>query len=102
MNRIRMWCIIAMSVCNLSAHALSLDEARQMAHDNYPAIQQYQLIEQTRHYTIDNVAKGWLPSVSVSTGLYGFTDIVKSNTITQQMGIDMKNIMINGSITVSH
>ena len=101
MNRIRMWCIIAMSVCILSARALSLDEARQMAHDNYPAIQQYQLIEQTRRYTIDNVAKGWLPSVSVSTGLYGFTDIVKSNTMTQQMGIDMKNIMINGSVTVS-
>ncbi len=101
MNRIRMWCIIAMSVCYLSARALSLDEARQMAHDNYPAIQQYQLIEQTRRYTIDNVAKGWLPSVSVSIGLYGFTDIVTSNTMTQQMGIDMKNIMINGSVTVS-
>lgn len=101
MKRIRMWWFMAMATCCLSARALSLSEARQMAHDNYPAIQQYGLIEQSRNYTIDNVAKGWLPRVSASAGIYGFTDIVKSNALTQQMGMSMNNIMANGSVTVS-
>lgn len=101
MKRIRMWWFIALVPCCLSARALSLSEARQMAHDNYPTIQQYGLIERSRDYTIDNVAKGWLPRVSVSAGIYGFTDIVKSNALTQQMGMNMNNIMANGSITVS-
>lgn len=101
MKRITMWWTITMTLCSLSAHGLSLSEARQMAHDNYPAIQQYQLIELARDYTIDNVAKGWLPRVSVSAGLYGFTDILKSNALTQQMGISMNNLTLNGSVTVS-
>ncbi len=85
----------------LSAHALSLEEARRMAHDNYPAIKQYRMIEQSRDFTIDNVAKGWLPKVSASAGAYGFTDILKTNAQMSQMGIDMKNWMASASVTVT-
>ena len=80
-----------------AAHGLSLQECRQMAHDNYPAIRQYRLVEQSRDFTVDNVAKGWLPQVSVSGGAYAFTDVLKSNRQTQAMGFDMKNWMANGS-----
>ncbi len=85
----------------LSAHALSLEEARGMAHDNYPAIKQYRMIEQSRDFTLDNVAKGWLPKVSASAGAYGFTDILKTNAQMGQMGIDMKNWLASASVTVT-
>ena len=86
---------------SLSAHALSLEEARRMAHDNYPAIKQYRMIEQSRDFTLDNVARGWLPKVSASAGAYGFTDILKTNAQMGQMGIDMKNWLASASVTVT-
>ncbi len=86
---------------SLSAQALSLEEARRMAHCNYPAIHQYQMIEQSRDFTIDNVAKGWFPKVSATAGAYGFTDILKANAQMSKMGIDTKNWMTSASVTVT-
>ena len=79
---------------------LSLANCRQMAHDNYPAIKQYRMIEQSRDFTLDNVVKGWLPQVSASAGTYAFTDILKTNEQMERMGIDMKNWMANASVTI--
>ena len=79
---------------------MSLEDCRRMAHDNYPSIRQYGLIEQSRDFTLANVAKGWLPRVSVSAGAYAFTDIVKGNEQTERMGLDMKNQMANASVTI--
>lgn len=87
-------------MASLSAQAITLKECRQMAHDNYPAIKQYLMIEQSRDFTLENAAKGWLPQVSASAGAYAFTDIVKQNERMQQMGIDMKNFMANASVMV--
>ena len=87
-------------LAHLPASALTLDEARQMAHDNYPAIRQYALLEQSRDYTLDNVAKAWLPQVSAQAGVCAFTDIVKQNTLMRMMGTDMKNWTAGASVTV--
>lgn len=87
--------LVSLSVCGVS-----LKECRDMARCNYPAIKQYQLIERSRDYTLNNVAKGWLPQVSVSAGAYAFTDILKTNEQMERMGIDMNNWMANGSVTV--
>ena len=87
-------------LAHLPASALTLDEARQMAHDNYPAIRQYALLEQSRDYTLDNVAKAWLPQVSAQAGACAFTDIVKLSTQMRMMGMDMKNWTAGASITV--
>lgn len=95
-----MWLTAAVATA-LSGHALTLEEARQMAHDNYPAIRQYRLIAQSRDFTLSNVAKGWLPKVSVSAGTYAFTDPLKQSAPMEAMGISMKNWMANGSVTVS-
>ena len=87
-------------LAHLPASALTLDEARQMAHDNYPAIRQYALLEQSRDYTLDNVAKAWLPQVSAQAGVCAFTDIVKQNTLMRMMGMDMKNWTAGASVTL--
>ncbi len=87
-------------VLPIGVSALSLTECRQMAHDNYPAIKQYRLIDLSRDFTLDNAAKGWLPQVSASAGAYAFTDILKTNEQMQRMGIDMKNWMANASVSI--
>ena len=96
----RKYYLLAMILLPIAAHALSLNEARSMARDNYPAIRQYRMIEQSRDFTLDNVAKGWLPQVSISAGAYGFTDILKSDKKMEQAGMDMNNFMANASVMI--
>ncbi len=83
------------------AQSLTLEQCRQMAHDNYPAIRQYRMIDESREFTLGNAAKGWLPRVSASAGAYAFTDILKSDVQTMMQGIDMKNHTAGGTVTVS-
>ena len=52
-----------------AAHAqspLTLEECHALARNNYPLIQQKQLIAQSKEYTIANVRSGYLPQVSVN------------------------------------
>ena len=83
-----------------TAQRLTLDDCRRMAHDNYPAIRQYDIIGQSRDYDIANAAKAWLPQVSLSAGAYAFTDVIKDDDKFKMMGLDMKNHMFNASVTV--
>ena len=96
----RKYYLLAMILLPVAVHALSLNEARSMARDNFPAIRQYRMIEQSRDFTLDNVMKGWLPQVSISAGAYGFTDILKSDPKMGQMGMDMNNFMANASVMI--
>lgn len=81
---------------HMSAQELTLEQCRQMAHDNYPAIKQYGLIEQSRDLTISNASKAWLPGVSVS----GF-GIVMSDALESSPLGDMENTIYGASVTVS-
>lgn len=84
----------------LAAQSLTLDACKQLARAHYPAIKQYQLLAQTRDFTMDNAAKAWLPQVSVQvTGLV-FTDILKSNIPAKQLGVDMKQQLAAGNVMV--
>ncbi len=96
----RKFFLLAMILLPIAVHALSLNEARSMARDNYPAIRQYRMIEQSRDFTLDNVMKVWLPQVSISAGAYGFTDILKSDKKMEQAGMDMNNFMANASVLI--
>lgn len=91
---------IAVLMASLSANAITLNDCLLMAHDNYPAIKQYQMIEQTRDFTLENASKGRLPQVSASAGAYAFTDIIKSNKQLERMGMDMKNYVANAAIAI--
>ena len=45
----------------VSAEALTLQEARQVAVDNYPPVRDYDLITLPERYNLQNAAKAWLP-----------------------------------------
>lgn len=82
------------------AQSISLDDCRQLTHDNYPAIRQYNMIESMKDYTVSNAAKGWLPQIDVQVGGYAFTDIINANEQMSRMGIDMKNYVANGMVSI--
>ncbi len=48
------------------AQEITLEECREMAHDNYPLVSQYGLIEKTSDYNMANARRNWLPQVSLS------------------------------------
>ncbi len=80
--------------------ALTLDECQKLAHENYPVVRQYRLIEQSRDFTLSNAAKAWLPKLSVEASAYAFTDILESNPAMKQMGVDMDNALASASLTI--
>ncbi len=79
---------------------LSLTDCRRLARNNYPAVKQYRLIDQSRDFTLSNAAKAWLPRVSASAGAYAFTDILDVNPLMKQMGVDMNNLTATASVTL--
>ena len=58
-------CIFA--VFNLNAQILTIDDCYQLANDNFPVIKQYELIEKTKDFSIENAQKALLPQF----GIYG-------------------------------
>ncbi|MGI6223390.1 MAG: TolC family protein [Prevotella sp.] len=97
------WLVAALPLlfCQSVSAQISLEECKSMARENYPAIKQYGLIERSRDYNLSNVAKGWLPSVSVSAVGAGFTDVLDANKLPAAASLDMDNYLVNGSLTVN-
>jgi outer membrane protein TolC len=52
---------------------LTLEQCQEKARDNYPLIKQYQLIEQSKEYTVSNANKSFLPQLSL-TAIGGIID----------------------------
>lgn len=99
-KRTLLWVIAVVSLSffthYVSAQPLTLEKCKQMAHDNYPSIRQYGLIEQSRELTLSNAMKAWLPGVSVSGFGMAMTDIMQATS----MG-EMKNGVYGASVTVN-
>ena len=93
--------IICMLPMLAQAQSLTLEECKQMAHDNYPAVKQYDLIELSRDYTLENAQKAWLPQISVSANAMAFTNVLDASPAMRQMGLNMKNWMASGSVVIS-
>ncbi len=52
---------------------LTLEQCQEKARNNYPLIKQYQLIEQSKEYTVSNANKSFLPQLSL-TAIGGIID----------------------------
>lgn len=68
MKKLRtIWITAIMSMLTLPTVAqFTLDECQQLARENYPLLQKYDLIKQTAAYSIENINKGYLPQLSLS------------------------------------
>ena len=81
---------------HLNAQELTLEACKQMAHDNYPSIRQYGLIEQSRDLTLSNAARAWLPGVSVTGFGVAMTDVLDASPLGE-----MKNGVYGASLSVN-
>jgi len=52
---------------SLNAQALKIDDCYAMAKANFPLVKQYELIEKTKEFSIENAQKAYLPQI----GIYG-------------------------------
>lgn len=48
-----------------TSQMLNIDSCYAMAKRNYPLVKQYDLIEKSKTYSLDNVSKGYLPQVNI-------------------------------------
>lgn len=99
-SRILFFILCAWPLCSV-AQSLTLGECLVLARKNYPLIRQYRLVEQSRGFTLANASKAWLPQVGVSAGAYAFTDIINGEGMPGNVGLDMKNHVAVGSVSVS-
>ena len=60
--------IVTLCSCLLTVYVAgaqpTLDECRRLAREHYPEIRQYDLIRQTKEYTLSNANKSWIPQVA--------------------------------------
>ena len=80
---------------------LTIDQCHQLAHDNYPAIKKYNLIEQSCNFTVSNAIKGYLPNIKVSTGVDAFTDIISLPSQLQSTTGNMKNDIADINVQIN-
>lgn len=93
--------IICMMTATASAWSqLTLDQCKQLAQANYPAVKQYGLIDKSRDYNISNAAKNYLPQLSAGAGADFFADILDSPQLLSSFG-GMKNELYNVNVQVN-
>ena len=78
------------------AQAQTLEECQQAAEKHYPQIRQYGLIEKTTNLTVANIAKGWLPQISLSAQAAYQSDAAAwpetMQGVMQQLGVPIKGL----------
>lgn len=91
------------SICsifvNAGAQSLTLEQCKEKAYENYPAIKQYALIEKSSELNVSNAMKSWLPGVSVMGGAAFYTDLMEGSQMAQ--ALDMKNNLYGAVVNVN-
>jgi len=84
-------------MCAITAYSqISLEQCQMLARENYPAIKQFGLIEESTNYSIANASKNWLPQFSVSAQASWQNDVAsfpeQMTAMYEQIGIHMKGL----------
>ena len=82
--RITIFCIsIALGITFYGHAQVSIDSCRNKARENFPLIQQYDLIEKSKEYTISNANKSYLPQLDITViggVIHGFPSFSQQNS----------------------
>ena len=65
--------------------AITLDECRRMATENYPMVKQYGLVEMSTDYSISNAKRNYLPRISISAQASYQSEVVEFSPEIQNM-----------------
>lgn len=70
-----LFCLLALA-CAVDGFAqVTLEQCKEWARANYPLIRRYDLVEQSRLFTVENAMKAWLPQVGLSAGASYQSDV---------------------------
>ena len=95
MNRIKILLIISM--CTLAAYGqITWEQCQTLARENYPAIRQFGLIEESTDYSIANASKSYLPQLSLLAQATWQNDVAafpeQMTALYEQIGIHMNGL----------
>lgn len=83
-------------VAILSFGQPTLQQCKEMARKHYPLIRQYDLISQSKEFTITNASRAWIPQVSLSAQATYQSDVVRwpeqFENILAAQGLDMPGL----------
>lgn len=65
--------------------AITIDECRRMATENYPMVKQYGLVEMSTDYSISNAKRNYLPRISISAQATYQSEVVDFSPEIQNM-----------------
>lgn len=58
--------LLLLSVMHGQTGRITLQECQQKTQDNYPLVRQYDLVEKTKDYNLENASRGYLPQFALS------------------------------------
>lgn len=97
--------VILLMFLTFSAKAqITLEQLQEQARANYPAIRKYGLVEQSRDFTLSNVAKGNLPQVLFQGKASYQSSVTRLPIDVGKFGIDYEGLprdQYNASVTIS-
>jgi outer membrane protein TolC len=68
--------------------SLSIDSCYSKARRNFPMVKQFDLIEKTRNYSLDNVSKGYLPQLNIAGQATYQSDVTQPTLNTNLPGVE--------------
>ena len=77
MKRLIILCILFLSLCPKTFSQLTLEKCQEKARNNYPLIKKYNLIEQSKNYSLSNAQKAYLPQLQVNAKATYQSDVTK-------------------------
>lgn len=69
---------------------ITLEECQRKTQENYPLVRQYNLVEKTREYNLENAARGYLPQFALSAKASYQSDVTELPV--KVPGVDMKGL----------
>ena len=69
---------------------ITLEECQRKTQDNYPLVRQYNLVEKTKEYNLENAARGYLPQFALSAKASYQSDVTELPV--KVPGIDLKGL----------
>ena len=69
---------------------ITLEECQQKTQDNYPLVRQYDLVEKTKEYNLENAARGYLPQFALSAKASYQSDVTELPIAIP--GVDIKGM----------
>lgn len=81
-QKLTVWLMSVLLLFNFTLFAqnnnlLTIENCYMMAEQNYPLIKQYALLEQSRDFNLSNVARAWLPQISLNAKASYQSDVTK-------------------------